>query len=612
MKDEQAIAVRLPAVSDEVIRFAAGELADGLRAMLGGGRGSVAVIEGDLIAPADVAVRFVLQRSAGGAKESSADAAADDSFAISRRDGEIVLEAQGPRGLLHSSYHLLELLGARFPMTGAPQFPRIDRARLLALKPCHVAPAFKRRRFVSDIMTWNYTDADRLQLHLGHDREFIPWMSRHGINAFSYIRHATDSRLRIEEIAPLYRERGIEVEYGGHVLQLLLPRERFESDPDYFPVGADGKRMACGNLCVSNHAAMEMVRANALKYVTDYPENRLLHVWGADVFGGAWCRCGGCAGLSPPLQYMKVVNAIAEAIADGTGASGPPVAYLAYHDTIEPDPRLEPGANVWFEWAPRERCYSHAINDPACETNPRYLESLKRYLELFDGRGHVFEYYADAILFGGIGFARPSTIARDLRAYHALGLRSISCLTFGAFSVLAYPVNLMAFVRGSRDPGFDPDTTLADAVAERHPGCAAEMTAAYRAIERASALVLTYGDVMRPRIAADAAARKRTELASAVAEIRIAIEAAEHVLAARKLPLVAAERELWEYGLQTLTGIVEYSGGTSREAAIGRIESALGHIRAIEPEIKGNWGAYDIDRFHQTWLGALRRGQGSS
>ena len=609
MKKGQAIAVRLPAASDGVIRFAVGELADGLRAMLGGEGGSVAVTEGDRTAPADVAIRLVVQRAQGGAKESSAAGAADDSFAIARRDGEIVLEAPGSRGLLHSSYHLLELLGARFPMTGAPRFPRIDRARLLALEPCRVEPAFERRAFVSDIMTWNYTDPDRFQLHLGHDREFIPWMARHGINAFSYIRHATDSRLRIEEIAPLYRERGIEVEYGGHVLQLLLPRERFDSDPEYFPIGADGKRMARGNLCVSNQTAMDLVRANALKYVTDYPENRLLHVWGADVYGGAWCRCGECAGLSPQLQYMKVVNAIAEAIAGGTGTSGPRVAYLAYHDTIEPDPRLEPGANVWFEWAPRERCYSHAIDEPACETNPRYWESLKRYLELFDGRGHVFEYYADAILFGGLGFATPSVIARDLRAYHSLGLRSISCLTFGAFSVLAYPVNLMAFVRGSRDLGFDPDATLADAAAERHPACATEVAAAYRAIERASALVLTYGDVMRPKIGADAVARKRAELAGAVAEIRSAIEAAEHVLAASKLPLVAAERELWEYGLQTLTGIGEYLGGTSREAAIRRIESALDHIRAIELEIKGNWGAYDIDRFHQTWLGALRRGQ---
>ena len=91
------------------------------------------------------------------------------------------------------------------------------------------------------------------------------------------------------------------------------------------------------------------------------------------------------------------------------------------------------------------------------------MESLKRYIDMFDGRGDVFEYYADAILFGGMGFATPSIIVRDLDAYHRLGLRSISCLTFGAFSALAYPVNLEAFARGTRSLDIDPDaawTTL--------------------------------------------------------------------------------------------------------------------------------------------------------
>ncbi len=139
-----------------------------------------------------------------------------------------------------------------------------------------------------------------------------------------------------------------------------------------------------------------------------------------------------------------------------SAASGVPVAYLAYHDTIDPDPGLKPLPNVWFEWAPRERCYAHAIDDSSCPVNPRYFDSLRRYLQLFDGRGHVFEYYADAILFGGLGFATPAIIARDLRAYRALGIESISCLTFGAYSLLGYPVNLEAFVRGTRSPDFDP------------------------------------------------------------------------------------------------------------------------------------------------------------
>ena len=91
-------------------------------------------------------------------------------------------------------------------------------------------------------------------------------------------------------------------------------------------------------------------------------------------------------------------------------AKAPPVAYLAYHDTIEPHPGLRPSSNVWVEWAPRERCYVHAIDDNECAINPPLLESLRRYLEIFDGRCHLFEYYADTILFGGLAFATPAVI----------------------------------------------------------------------------------------------------------------------------------------------------------------------------------------------------------
>ena len=108
-------------------------------------------------------------------------------------------------------------------------------------------------------MTWDYNFPDRLDLHLRHDREFIPWMARRGINAFSYIRHAHDTRLKIDEVAPLLREHGIGVEYGGHVLQLLLPRDRFAEHPEYFPAGDDGVRAARGNLCVSNPDAVALV-----------------------------------------------------------------------------------------------------------------------------------------------------------------------------------------------------------------------------------------------------------------------------------------------------------------------------------------------------------------
>ncbi|HWN57185.1 MAG TPA: DUF4838 domain-containing protein, partial [Methylomirabilota bacterium] len=513
--------IRFSRRDGEVAALASRDLSSGLAAMLG--REVAASMDASL----DRA-EIVIDLSADAESPRSTSSSLEtDSFEISRQGGDlgsIAIRAGSSRGLIHAVADFLEKLGARFAPGVAPSYPHIDAERLRTIEPVRVTPAFKRRAFVSDLMTWNYSFPDRLELHLRHDREFIPWMARRGINAFSYIRHAHDTRLKIEELAPPLRERGIDAEYGGHILPLLLPRERFDDRPDFFPAGDDGVRIASGNLCVSNPDALAIVSQGALAYTREHPENKLLHIWGADVRGGAWCRCAQCRQLPPQLQYMKVVNAIAAELAND--ANAPPVAYLAYHDTIDPHAGLKPHKNVSFEWAPRERCYSHAIDDPDCEINPRYLDSLKRYFEIFDGRAHVFEYYADAILFCGLGFAIPSVIARDLRCYRSLGITSISCLTFGAYSAAAYPVSLEAFVRGSINPDFDPDDTFVDTAAGRHPQCSREMAASYRAIERASKLVLDYADVMRPFLPREKAARKRVELARAADTFNEAIAGA--------------------------------------------------------------------------------------
>lgn len=472
-------------------------------------------------------------------------------------------------------------------------------------------PAFRRRALASDIMTWHYETPERLVMHLAHDQRFIPWMASRGLNAFFYIRHTIDSQLKIHELTPLYTQYQIATEYGGHVIPLLLSRDNFAAHPEYFPLSGD-RRSPNGNLCVSNPAAVELVRDGAIRYLTGNPECSLLHVWGADVWDGAWCRCAQCVTLSPQQQYMRVVNAIAGALAEHGDSTE--VAYLAYHDTIDPDPALRPLSNVAFEWAPRERCYSHSIDDPACTTNPRYFDSLKRYIDLFDGCGHVFEYYADAILFGGLGLATPAVIMRDLRAYHALGIDSISCLTFGEHSMLAYPINLETFARGTQSLSLDPDRTLADIVAERHPRCAPETTEAYQAIMQASSLILGGGgDMMRPKLDAANAPARIHALRSAHAAIGKAVTAADSLVATTNASTLVAEREIWRFTRDVLDGLADYiaasdtqSSLAESESAIERITAALNTLRAVAPNNQNTWAAYDLEWITNIWINGLR------
>jgi hypothetical protein len=523
-----------------------------------------------------------------------------------------VVGSTGP-GIMRGVCRMLEQLGAHFSLDAAWSVPQLSGRFPWSLAAERFEPAFARRAFVSDIMTFHYEEPKKFKLHLGDDRRFITWMAWQGMNRFFYIRHARDSRARIDELAPALRECGIGPEYGGHILQLLLERERFARTPDFFPLGTDGLRNPQGNLCVSNPSALEIVCRNALSYVCDYPENQLFHVWGADVWEGAWCCCSRCARLSPQLQYMTVVNAIARRVC--TLNDQLEVAYLAYHDTIEPDPRLRPLANVCFEWAPRERCYCHAIDDARCATNRRYWDALRRYMDLFSGRGHVFEYYADALLFGGLSFATPEVIARDLGAYRALGLKGVSCLTFGAFSVLAYPANLIAFAQSSR--ACTPKPWYTAVAAERHPKCERQMAKAYRLIAAASRRVLSYGDVIRvDKIPAKLAPFKRAALRAAAREVEHAIEAAQRAKASNSAKLHSDELALWRYGALTLRALSDYlsvfSEGRRKNLlrarhAVDDLEAAFSHVRNIRLQAKGVWGEADLESFHQRWLAALRR-----
>ena len=531
-----------------------------------------------------------------------------------KRAGEhaLIVIGDDERAVLDAVYDVLRELGAEFPLGGLPRLPHGPaiggvRGLLHAIGEARVRPAFRRRAFVSDIMTWHYDHPERLAAHLAHDREFIPWMARRGLNSFFYIRHAQDTRYRIEEIEPLFLERGIELEYGGHIFQQLLPRESFTANPEYFPLGADGMRNPRGNLCVSSTGALEMLSRQVRDYLQPHPALRRLHPWGADVFEGAWCGCTQCSGIPPQLQYLHAVNAIARA------AAPIEVTYLAYHDTLEPVTGMVPEANVWLEWAPRERCYRHAIDDPACHLNPRFFQSLQRYVDAFDGRCHVFEYYADAILFGGLATALTEVIACDLRAYHALGIRSISCLTFGAFSVLAYPLNQIAFAELSRNPMRDPAALGIAAAWERHPGRSEELAQAYREVETASRLVLDYGDVMRPYLGPEESRRKRAELTQAAQALQRAAEIAASAAQRTGDRVASSELALWNYGRVTLEGLCDFiaarEAGSRAQgaAAIERIASALMQMRAIADDLKGTWGAFDLERFHQLWTDRMRR-----
>ena len=165
--------------------------------------------------------------------------------------------------------------------------------------------------------------------------------------------------MRIDQLTPLYKSHGIGVEYGGHVVQILMPRGLFESHPEYFPMArtARGSRAEIFASRIPMRCDRMRERDDLRARVSREPDAahlgcRLRTAHGASV--------PECKKLSPQLQYMKMVNTIAAAQQMRQRDSDRISRLSRYHGARS---QAAAAPNVWFEWAPRERCYIHAIDD---------------------------------------------------------------------------------------------------------------------------------------------------------------------------------------------------------------------------------------------------------
>ncbi len=524
-------------------------------------------------------------------------------FVVQPADDAAVVSGASPRALVAGVYALLEAAGCRWSPHGSSgeHVPGPDGA-LHPVPTLAMRPAFARRAFAADLATWHYSVPERLAARLPSDVAFIDWMAKRGATGLLFIRHANDTQWVIPELVPELRRRGLDVEGGGHVLVELLPRSLFATHPEYFPLAPDGRRSDLGNVCTASAEALAVVRERAVAARAALPGATDFHLWGLDLAGGGWCACPRCSGLSPADQALKVSNAVADALGPGGR-----VFHLAYHDTLEPPRAVRPDPRAWAELAPRERCYAHALDDAACATNAGYRRALEAHLTLFAGRVHVFEYYGDAILFGGCAVPLAEVVQRDLDCYARAGVRGVSCLVFGRYSLWAYGANVEAFARGALSPAAAAGARGAHAA--RFGPAAEPMMRYLAALERVMAEVVTYGDVLLPPAEAASAAAVRAALAAArrqAPELRRLLAAAP---AAR-----AAEEPLLEYTFAVLEALERWlaaAGPEARDAALAALAGAVRHVRAADPALAGTWGRYDLEITHHFFAGALgARGAG--
>jgi hypothetical protein len=375
----------------------------------------------------------------------------DDGFLLRGDAGGLTIVSGLPRGVLHGVYAYLESMGVRFPFPGAEHevVPRC--AWTLESYDRREIPSFARRGISLAIAP---EEAPGWLDFCGKQR--LNWVFLHTPDEDWWPAHR-------ERLLPELAKRGLSLELGGHFLPRLLPRDLFAGHPDWFRM-VDGERVNDFNFCPASKEALAYLGERACAYVREAPEAEVYHLWADDTEENAstWCSCPRCAGYTPSEQNLLVMNALARAIR--TVKPTARLAHLAYHETLAPPRAVQPDPGLVLLFAPRERCYAHALDDPECAKNREHAAWLEALLGVFGPeRTEVFEYYPDQYVFNSMAPALPDVIRGDARYFHRLGIGLIEPLLIRSTRPwLTPPAAAILQSAIQRDVAADPWEHLAD------------------------------------------------------------------------------------------------------------------------------------------------------
>lgn len=364
----------------------------------------------------------------------------DDGYVVAIAPEGVALVALVGKGVLNAVYDLAELLGFAFLLPGengewAPETPAA-----LATDELVRLPRFPHRG-----VFWQ-------KLGGADDYSVEEWLRFYAKLRFNALAHDLESLALAEEL-------GLRLEIGGHGFAGLLPRGLFAERPELFrmfqPEDFGGKRNPDSNMCVTNSQTRALVKKNFAAKLDAAKGAYAWHQWADDLPSGGWCACPCCRSLTPRDQAALAMNLLAEAVREHGSDIKIPV--LAYHDTMTPGTQISPAPECFPLFAPRERCYGHALDDPSCARNRHYLAALKAWTAKF-GPGvdnHTFEYYFDQILFRGMYPFLPETILADMRVYEANGVQTHLALQVAGPEFVP-ELNMLFFAAAAWDAAVNP------------------------------------------------------------------------------------------------------------------------------------------------------------
>ena len=315
----------------------------------------------------------------------------DESFTYETHYDNLYIYGGRQRGTMYGVFTFLEReLGVRWYTADFTVVPKRSTYRLTDLH-VHESPAI-RYRFAQYFGTMD--DA-----WCGHNKNNTLWGARH----------------------TAYGDIG--AYWNAHTCgQFVHPEDYFESHPEYFAL-RDGKRIADGQLCLTNPDVLRICTEQMLKAISTYPDYWVYSMSQND--NKLYCQCEQCTALAERYQgqsgvMLWFVNQVAAAV-----KAVYPDKYIgtfAYQYTRKAPVGIAPADNVVIRLCSIECCFAHALDE--CEHNKAFMDDLRAWQKLAP-RLYIWDYVVDFAQYHA-PFPNLQVLARNIqifREHNAIGIQ---------------------------------------------------------------------------------------------------------------------------------------------------------------------------------------------
>ena len=283
----------------------------------------------------------------------------------------------------------------------------------------------------------------------------------------------------------------------GHNWHNVLPftPQNFAANPEWF-AEVGGVRGQSPQLCTAHPDIVRFSVEAARRYFDRNPDSPLFSLSPNDGYGfceDARCRAvdalyGGGAGVLSD-RFVHYGNEVLAQLA--TTHPGKQVGIYAYATHVNPPNRARPapGYATMVAKMPWEFCHVHALADPACGPNRRFLSYMQGWNSVVAHSG-IYEYYGH--FFVSATWPIVHSLRRDIPLYHQMGIERF--ITESQQHWATQGLNLYVTAKLLWDPKADVDLLLDEYYKRFYGKAATAMRRYWGRWEEAMLATATHGD----------------------------------------------------------------------------------------------------------------------